>query len=163
MSQLDWMKLHFPVFFLAILILLASCETAPNGVEQARAAMAARIATEPAGDYFIGRRYFKSGFYFWGFVRRPRQSWSDAKLVVLNENQQLAPDREQLGLGADNGFEYKLRGYFSGDQVYELVSNQFLPEFVLQGYELISTNPAPILPSQIHGQQVGTGEIERPE
>jgi hypothetical protein len=43
------------------------------------------------------------------------------------------------------------------------VSNQFFPEFFLQGYELITTNPAPILPSLIHGQQVGTGEIERPE
>jgi hypothetical protein len=157
------MKLHFPVFSIAILILLASCETAPHGVEQARATMATRIAAEAPGDYFIGRRYFKSGFHFWGFVRRPGQPWSAAKLVVLNENQQLAPDREQLELGSDNGFEYKLRGYFSGDQVYELVSDRFLPEFVLQGYELISTNPAPILPSQIHGQRVGTGEIERPE
>jgi hypothetical protein len=29
--------------------------------------------------------------------------------------------------------------------VYEPASNAFYPEFVLTGYELISTNPAPIL------------------
>lgn len=46
--------------------------------------------------------------------------------------------------GSDNNYEYKLRGYFSGDKVYELVSNRFLPEFVLQDYEVIVTNPAPI-------------------
>ena len=38
-------------------------------------------------------------------------------------------------IGSDNNYEYKLRGYFSGDKVYELVSNRILPEFVLQGYE----------------------------
>jgi hypothetical protein len=157
------MRLRLSLFLLLSLTLLGSCETAPNGVEQARAAMTARIAAEPAGDYFIGRRYFKSGFHFWGYVRRPGRPWSTAQLVVLNENEQLAPDREQLDIGSDNGHEYKLRGYFSGDKVYELVSDRFLPEFVLQGYELISTNPAPILPSQIHGQRVGAGEIERPE
>ena len=43
----------------------------------------------------IGRRYFKPDFKFWGYVRGPGQSWSTAQLVMLNEKQKLAPDRER--------------------------------------------------------------------
>ena len=63
---------------------------------------------------------------------------------MLNEQQKLAPDREFGKLGADNNYEYKLYGYFSGETVYEPASNGFYPEFVLRGYELKSANPAPI-------------------
>ena len=76
-------------------------------------------------------------------MRRPGQPWSAAQLVVLNENRKFAPDREQQTIGSDNNYEYKLGGYFSGDRVDELVSNRFMAEFVLQNYELISTNPPP--------------------
>ena len=131
-------------------------------MEEARLALGQRIAAEAPGKYFIGRRYFKKGFHFWGYVRRPRQPWSTAQLVVLNENQKLAPDREQLRVGSDNNFEYKLRGYFSGDKVYELVSNRFLPEFVLQGYELLSTAPRPIFKSQWSGRKNDRLRIEQP-
>ena len=152
-----------PIFrFFVSLLLLSGCQTVPSGVEQARLAMAQRIQAEPPGEYLIGRRYFKPEFHFWGYVRRPGQPWSTAQLVVLNENRQLAPDREQLNIGSDNNYEYKLRGYFSGDKVYELVSNRFLPEFVLQGYELISTNPPPIFRSQFEGRQEIRFRIEQP-
>ncbi len=149
---------------LVSLSFLGGCQTVPvpNGREEARRAMEQKIQAEPPGDYFIGRRYYQPEFHFWGYIRRPGQPWSSAQLVVLNENQQLAPDREQLNLGSDNGFEYKLRGYFSGDKVYELVSNRFLPEFVLQGYELISTQPGPIFPSQIQDQAKRGLQIEQP-
>ncbi len=144
------------------LLLLGGCQTIPRGMEEARQAMAQRIQAEPAGDYFIGRRYFKEGFHFWGYVRRPGQPWSTAQLVVLNENQKLAPDREQLSIGSDNNYEYKLRGYFSGDKVYELVSNRFLPEFILQGYEVLATNPPPIFKSQLSGRKEDRLGIEQP-
>lgn len=95
-------------------------------------------------------------------MRRPGQPWSTAQLVVLNENKKLAPDREQLNIGSDNNYEYKLRGSFSGDKVYELVSNRFLPEFVLQDYAVISTNPPPIFQSQFSGRQKDSATIEQP-
>lgn len=156
------MKFRTPNILIVSLCFLSGCQTVPNGMEQARLAMAQRIQAEPPGDYLIGRRYFKPEFHFWGYVRRPGQPWSTAQLVVLNENRQLAPDREQLSIGSDNNYEYKLRGYFSGDKVYELVSNQFLPEFVLQGYELISTNPPPLFRSQFEGRQDNRLRIEQP-
>src|SRR5437773_6009767 len=129
-------------------LLFDSCETVPQGIQQARIEMAQRIATEPPGDYYIGRRYYKPDFKFWGYVRRPGQPWSAAQLVMLNEKQKLAPDRERVDIGSDNNYEYKLYGYFSGDKVYEPASNTIYPEFVLKGYELISTNPPPIFKSQ---------------
>ena len=132
-------------------LFLAGCETVPQGIQQARIEMAQRIAVEPPGDYYIGRRYYKPDYKFWGYVRRPGQSWTTAQLVMLNEKQKLAPDRERLEFGSDNNYEYKLYGYFSGDKVYEPASNKVYPEFVLKGYELISTNPVPIFKSQIRG------------
>jgi hypothetical protein len=145
---------------------LGGCETVPQGIQQARLEMAQNIATEPAGDYFIGRRYYKSDYKFWGYIRRPGQPWSTAELVMLNEKQKLAPDRERLDFGSDNNYEYKLYGYFSGDKVYEPASNGIYPEFVLKGYQLISTNPPPIFKSQFRGH--ATAEdlryvVEKPE
>ena len=52
---------------------------------------------------------------------------ANRRLVMLNEKQKLAPDREKLDFGSDNNYEYKLYGYFSGDKVYEPASNTILP------------------------------------
>jgi hypothetical protein len=102
------------------------------------------IKTEEPGNYFIGRRYYKSDYKFWGWIRQPGQPWSSAKLVMLNEKEKLAPDRAAGHFGSDNGYEYKLYGEFTKDPVYEPASNTIYPEFKLTGYELISTNPANI-------------------
>ena len=147
-------------------LFFAGCETVPQGIQQARIEMSQHIAAEPTGDYYIGRRYYKPDYKFWGYVRKPGQPWSAAELVMLNEKQKLAPDRERLEFGGDNNYEYKLYGYFSGDKVYEPASNGFYPEFVLKGYELISMNPPPIFRSQFRGH--ATAEdlryvVEKPE
>ena len=153
--------------FLAV-FLLAGCETTmPEGIQQSRAAAAQAIQAETPGDYFIGRRYFKIPQYkFWGYVRRPGQPWSTSQLVVFNEKEKLAPDREQLNFGFDNNYEYKLYGRFSGDKVYDAGSNGFYPEFVLQKIELLSTNPPPIFKSQYSDRaraSVSKLAIEKPE
>jgi hypothetical protein len=147
-------------------LFLAGCETEPTGIQQARVDLAHKIATEPAGDYFIGRRYFKPDFKFWGYVRRPGQPWSSAVLVMLNEKQKIAPDRSEMKFGVDNNYEYRLYGYFSGDRVYEPASNTIYPEFVLKNYELLSANPPPIFRSQTNGAvkaAITRYMIERPE
>src|SRR5437016_2990679 len=147
-------------------LFFGGCQTVPQGIQQAKIEMAQRIAAEPAGDYFIGRRYYKPDFKFWGYVRRPGQPWSESQLVMLNEKQKLAPDRESLDFGGDNNYEYKLYGYFSGDKVYEPASNTIYPEFVLKSYEVISTNPPPIFSSQLSGRshaEVSRYQIEKPQ
>jgi hypothetical protein len=161
------MKRTFCLFGMALpMFLLAGCETTPAGIQTAKVAMAQKYAAEMPGDYFIGRRYYKPDFKFWGYVRRPGQPWSESQLVMLNEKQKLAPDREHLDFGSDNNYEYKLFGYFSGDKVYEPASNTIYPEFVLKGYEVISTNPPPIFSSQFSGRaqaEVSRYQIEKPQ
>jgi hypothetical protein len=155
------------IFFLpAAFFLMAGCQTEPTGMQNAKIQMAQRIATEQPGDYYIGRRYFKPDFKFWGYVRRPGQPWSSSQLVMLNEKQKLAPDRAALSFGSDNNYEYKLYGYFSGDKVYEPASNRMYPEFILKNYEIISTNPPPIFKSQLSGRANAAQTryvIEKPE
>jgi hypothetical protein len=126
------------------LVLLTACQTIPQGIQSARLAMLEEIKAEPPGDYFIGRRYYKQDYKFWGYVRKPGEPWSTAKLVMLNEQKKLAPDREAGKLGSDHNYEYKLYGLFSGETIYEPASNGFYPEFVLTGYELRSITPVSI-------------------
>lgn len=154
------------VFFAATLLFLAGCQTEPTGIQNAKIAMAQRIAAETPGDYYIGRRYFKPDFKFWGYVRRPAEPWSKSQLVMLNEKQKLAPDRAAWKFGSDNNYEYKLYGNFSGDKVYEPASNRVYPEFILKNYELISTNPPPIFRTQFSGRADAAQTrymIEKPE
>ncbi len=142
------MNLTRVVFSILFTACFAGCETtggrggAVNTA--ARAQMLAAIAQEPKGAYFVGRRYFKADYKFWGYVRRSGEPWSAAKLVMLNENTKLAPDREGTKLGTDNDYEYRLAGHFSGDTVYEPASNGFYPEFVLKSAEVLTKTPAPI-------------------
>jgi hypothetical protein len=110
--------------------------------------MLEEIKQEPLGNYYIGRRYYKVDYKFWGYVRKPGESWATAKMVMLNEQGKLAPDRELGKLGSDNGYEYKLYGDFTGETVYEPASNGFYPEFKLRGYELKNVSPAPIYKEQ---------------
>ncbi len=152
---------------LVSLAFLAGCgTTVPPQVQQARTAAAQSIRAEPPGDYYVGRRYYKEGYRFWGYVRRPGQPWASSQLVVLNENQKLAPDREQLNFGVDKNYEYKLYGSFSGDKIYEPRSDGFYPEFVLKRYEVTSKDPVPIFRSQSDPRAaaaVSRQLIERPD
>lgn len=107
----------------------------------------AKIASEPTGDFYYGRRYFVEKTRFWGYLREPRKPWSRAKLVVMREDRRQTPDRlpENGPPGAsyafDHNYEYRIRGYYTGREVYEPNSNQFLQEFMLTGYELLETRP----------------------
>ena len=128
-------------------VTFTSCTTADGASDASgasRAAMAASIGQEPRGGYFVGRRYYKKDYKFWGYVRASGSPWSSAKMVMMNENTKLAPDRQNAAIGSDNNYEYKLFGDFTGQTVYEPASNGFYPEFRLRGYELLSTNPAKI-------------------
>ena len=105
------------------------------------------IASEQTGDFYIGRRYHVNRTWWWGYLRRPRQPWSKAQLVIFNQNVKRAPDNlPQSGpSGAhyayDNNYEYRIWGSFTGEDVYEPNSNQFLPEFRLTDYQLIDSAP----------------------
>ena len=122
----------------AAVLFLTGCQTTSPHREPS---LDQAILAEPQGDYYVGRRMYKKDYKMWGWVREPGKPWRTAKLVMLNEQQMLAPDRAQNRIGSDNNFEYWLRGRFSGETVYEPASDGFYPEFILTGYELISTAP----------------------
>ena len=135
------------VVFLALFGFVGSgCQTGGHSKEMAhkRMQMEELMAREKPGPTFIGRRYYKIDYKMWGYIRRPTQKWSEAQLVMLNENKVLAPDRALNAIGMDNGYEYQLWGKFSGDKVYEPASNRFYPEFVLERAELRDDRPGPI-------------------
>jgi hypothetical protein len=138
-------------------LFLSSCQTDGGyaGGGSSRSSLSEAIKAEEPGDYFIGRRFYKVDYKFWGYVRKPGQPWSTAQLVMLNEKQKLAPDRAAGHIGSDNGYEYKLIGEFSGDKVYEPASNAQYPEFVLKSAELRSVSP----PTIFH--EVGATDPER--
>lgn len=151
---------------LAVALILVGCESVPKGIQEARTAMAQQIQSEAPGDYFIGRRYYKPDYKFWGYVRRPGQPWSTAQLVMLNEKLKLAPDREELSFGSDNNYEYKLTGNFTGDSVYEPASNAVYPEFLVKSFQLISVSPPAIFKSQYSSRAAAENSrynIEKPE
>jgi hypothetical protein len=134
------MRLPILGFAAAAVLALASCETTGTG-DAGRAAMNAAIRAEQPGNYFVGRRMYKKDYKVWGWVREPGRPWKTAKLVMLNEQRMLAPDRVTGKIGSDNGYEYKLTGYFSGATVYEPASDGFYPEFILQGAEVRAVSP----------------------
>jgi hypothetical protein len=138
------MRLTLSILTLAVACALVGCEATPQDVTIQNQ----RIMLESPGDYWIGRRVAVRHTRFWGFLRRPRQPWKTAQLVVFNEGEKLAPDRlpespplGQRGFQFDNNYEYRIRGFFSGRKVYDPNSDKILPEFVLKDYELLNSNP----------------------
>ena len=135
---------------LALAAALASCQTgglSPAQLQQLEYRRMA-IAAEPRGDYYIGRRFHIDRTHFWGYVRKPGESWDSSRLVVLNERFMKQPDRypempegDTPAYGSDHNTEYRLWGYFSGRKVYDPNSNMILPEFVLQRHELKDSSP----------------------
>lgn len=133
-------------------LLLAGCATSTTssrGTLSARPtpdrlAMYRAIPAEPRGDYWIGRRFHKEKLGVWGYIRRPGQPWHEAQLVLMNENQKFAYDREQARIGIDDNYEYRLYGRISGQRIYEPSTNSWYDEFLLRDYEIISTNPPSI-------------------
>ncbi len=107
----------------------------------------AKIASEPTGDFYYGRRYFIEKTRFWGYLREPRQPWSRAKLVIFKEDKKHNPDRMSENgppgqrYAFDNNYEYRIRGYYLPEPTYEPNSNQFLPTFMLTGYDVVDRNP----------------------
>jgi hypothetical protein len=137
-------RIHLLLF--AIAAFLASCEDPMVGqrFEERRIA----IASEPRGDFYVGRRFYIERTQFWGYLRRPGQPWEESKLVIFNESQKRSPDRLPempagggLAHGYDHNREYNIRGHFTGRKLYDPNSDLFLPEFLLTGWQVRNESP----------------------
>ena len=152
--------LFLGISLLSLFLFLTGCDSPEeSGRQAARLAQRQAILGETPGNYYIGRRYYNSNYKFWGYVRRPGEPWKEAKLVVLDENQKLAPDREINQFGVDDNVEYRLTGHYDGT-VYEPASNHVYPVFVLTGYEIRDRNPPSIFPP---GTRLPDTGINHPE
>ena len=122
--------------------LQVGCESSSPEME----ARNALIAAEPMGNYYIGRRYHVPYTRFWGYLRKPRQSWDDARLVVMDESSFKTPDRLKEGHagmshGYDNNFEYRVYGSYLRDVAYDPNSDLVLPVFQPTGMEVLNRDP----------------------
>lgn len=152
-------KLVYPYLFgiaLSSALLLSSCSTGssayvssttPNMGGPSQEVRAAKIANEPRGNFYYGRRYYVENTRFWGYLRKPGQNAKSSKLVIFNESKKLNPDRfpekgpAEKRYGHDQNYEYRIMGYYTGEKAYEINSNQILPEFMLTNYELVDKKP----------------------
>jgi hypothetical protein len=146
---------------------LSSCVTGGAAAAEQLALRKASIAAEPRGDFYYGRRFHIERTQFWGYLRRPGQDWTSAKLVVMGEQQTKTPDRRPempndggLAYGFDHNHDYRICGHFSGKKIYDPNSNLFLPEFVLQRYELLNTHPGWLFKP---GERFNGNQLMRPE
>ena len=143
-----WKTCRFLLPLTAACCVLTQCGTTSGGgnlggptVEERNA----QIASEPTGNFYYGRRYYVEKTRFWGYLRQPRQPWSKAKLVLMREDKKRNPDRlpegGSPGYGYDNNYEYRIDGYYTGEEGYDPNSNQFLPVFMLTGYKVLNRQP----------------------
>jgi len=146
-------------------ILLNSCSGvsgygaygSPNmGNDISTAERSLQISTEPTGNFYYGRRYHVNKTRFWGYLRKPRQSWAQSKLVIMNERVRSQPDRlpengpKNFRHGNDQNFEYKITGNYTGQKIYDPNSNLFLPEFRATNYSVINRDPQWLFTPQDH-------------
>lgn len=117
---------------------------------------AAAIASEPTGDFYYGRRYFVDKTRFWGYLRKPRQPAREARLVMFREDRKKNPDRlpedgpPGQRYGFDHNYQYRIYGYYTGNEAYDPNSNQFLPVFMLTDYQLLDRNPGWLFSPEDH-------------
>ncbi len=138
-------KLLLPLLGLSLIPLFTQCNTLKKDIA-AIDAREALIAKEPRGNYFIGRRYYVPYTRFWGYLRRPGQSWRTAELVVMDESLCRNPDRLPEYAGTprysfDNNYEYKIYGDYTGQYAYEPNSNLKLRIFKATKFEQTNTKP----------------------
>lgn len=114
---------------------------------QAVAQREAEIAQEKPGDYYIGRRYYIPSTRFWGYLRKPGESWRQAKLVIMDEKVARTPDRgyeppvKGATFGTDNNVEYYVYGNYTNEKAYDPSTDQVLPTFLAKKYQVKNRQP----------------------
>lgn len=139
---------RFLLSALALLMPLMFCRCSHELADcRAIAAREAQIAAEPQGDYYIGRRYHVPYTRFWGYLRKPGQSWRTAQLVMMDESKLHTPDRgpepplKNAVYGTDQNVEYIVRGDFTGRVAYDSATDKAYPLFLATGYDVRKRKP----------------------
>ena len=78
-DRLDAVRMNFlrSAGLLVSILILPGCESglgpSKSSTATARTGMPEAIKAEPPGAYFVGRRYYKTEYKFWGYVRASGQ------------------------------------------------------------------------------------------
>ncbi len=136
------MKSRVFSFFLlgGFLALLSGCATSsrqgtPSGPTGVGGGITATELNTNPPPFWDGQRVYVRDRMTWGYIKRPEQDWTSARLVLLNEDKFLAPHRSLAGINADHNCRYKLQGSFWERKAYDPVINRLLDVFVLTGWE----------------------------
>ena len=131
---------------LLVSLLLMQCNSLRSDCEQI-ALREKEIAAETRGDYYVGRRYHIPYTRFWGYLRRPGESWRTAKLVMMDERTVRCPDRgpeEPLPnptVGKDANVEYTITGAYTGAKAYDPSTDQALDLFRPTSFSVRNATP----------------------
>lgn len=146
----------------AICLTLCQCNTLKSDC-QAINSREAEIAKEKPGDYYIGRRYYVPSTRFWGYLRKPQQSWRTALLVIMDESVCRNPDRgyeppvKGAVFGTDQNVEYIVHGRYTDEKAYEPSTNLILPVFKATGFEVLNKQPGFLFkPSETYEDDIVT-------
>ncbi len=127
-------------------LLFCRCDQLQRDCE-AIAVREAQIAAEPRGDYYIGRRYYVPYTRFWGYLRKPGESWRTAKLVMMDEHIVHQPDRgpeppqKNAVYSKDQNVEYTIYGRYLDKQAYDSATDRAYPLFQATRYEVRNSKP----------------------
>lgn len=155
-------RFFLPALALLMPLLLCRCnQLLPDC--RAIAAREAQIAAEPQGDYYIGRRYYVPYTRFWGYLRKPGQSWRTAQLVMMDESAVRTPDRgpepplKNAVFGTDQNVEYIIRGSFTNRKGYDSATDKGYPLFRAVSYEVRDREPGFLFkPSEKYSEEFVT-------
>ena len=131
---------------LLVSLLLMQCNSLRSDCEQI-ALREKEIAAETRGDYYIGRRYYIPATRFWGYLRRPGESWRTAKLVMMDERTVRCPDRgpedplPNPTVGKDANVEYTITGAYTGAKAYDPSTDQALDLFRPTSFSVRNATP----------------------
>ena len=137
--------------------------------------LAAIILTSCQSTTFTGRRWYvhspEASCRFWGYLKKPGQSWHQAQLVVMDENSGVSPpDRAAVApgppfYGDDHNCEYAIEGRYTGKKAYDPNSDLELPTFAASSFRVINRNPGPLpgvpLENNVIPGREGTNQLFR--
>jgi len=87
--------------------------------------------------HFFGARYYEKKSGGWGWIKKPEESWKQARWVAIQESPRKfhVPHRQLKKAEQDHEFQYKLLGSFADYQIYDPVRDELLDVCVIEGYE----------------------------
>lgn len=102
---------------------------------------------EKSGPVWIGHRSVVDRYAGWGWVKKEKESWNQAKWVAMEETigKSVAPGRNYSRPTQDDGMTYRLFGDFADYKAYEPNYDVFIDVFRIRGWETVGREEIPKL------------------